>query len=127
VRTPYRCLTSSPSAQGEEEDSGVIGTTHLPLVLQIRDHASEAASADDDTLSDDEFFDCPEDGPATIGPSVNQPTDPPAPSAEIDSGEVAGPESRSLTPKPVEPLSRTRGIYRLLNLVTERGTGGISE
>lgn len=83
----------------------------------------DAQTEDHSTDSDDElFFDC-QDGPAVIVP---QPADPPAP-AELDSGDVDAPELLTPTPRPVKTLPKIRGIYRLLNLVTERGTGGISE
>ena len=98
---------------------------------QTCDHATEAASKDNETLSDDEYFDCiqPEDGPGDLGPvpsAINRPADPPTP-IEMDHGEVASPESRAPTPKPIETLPQTCGMYRLLNLVTERGAVGISE
>ena len=98
---------------------------------QIGYHTTEAAPLDDDeSLSDDEFFDClqPEDGPARMEPvpSSVKHASPPT-TAGLGSGGVASPEPRSLTPKPVETLPQVCGMYRLLNLVTERGTGGISK
>ena len=90
-------------------------TAHHPRVV-------DPQTEDQSTESDDEFFDC-QDGPAVIVP---QPADPPAPT-ELDSEEVDAPELRSPTPRPVKTLPKVRGIYRLLNLVTERGTGGMSE
>lgn len=108
-----------------------IATARHPHVvdLEIDDHAPEATPTDDETLSDDEFFDCiqPEDGPAVMVPvSVNQPADLPAPT-ELGPGEVDAPELRSPTPKPGGALPKIPRMFRLLNLVTERGTGGISE
>jgi hypothetical protein len=115
-----------------EDEPRVIETTteHHPHVAdpQICDHATEAGVTDDESQSDDEFFDCIqlEDGPTTMEPvpsSVTQPAGPPIP-AQMDSGEADGSEPQ---PNPVENLPQARGMYRLLNLVTERGTGGISE
>jgi hypothetical protein len=95
---------------------------------QICDHPMEGGSTENETSSDDEFFDCPQPegapGVVELTPSsVNQPPGPP----ETDSEKVADPEPRSLTPNPVETLPQRGRMYRLLNLVTERGTGGISE
>ena len=95
---------------------------------QIRDHTTETGFTDDEPLSDDEFFDCfqPEDGPEIMEPVpllVNQSTSPPVP-AKMDAGEVDGSKPQ---PVSIKTLPQARGMYRLLNLVTERGTGGISE
>lgn len=125
---PYYYLTINSSVPGDE--SRVTDTTveHHPVAdSQICDHATEAGSTDDES-SDDDFFDCvqPADGPVImepVPPSANQPPDAPAP-ANIHSGEVPGPESQLTS---VETLPQARGMYRLLNLVTERGIGGMSE
>lgn len=94
---------------------------------QIYDNATEAGVTDDES-SDDEFFECLQsgDGPAIMEPvpsSANQTPGPPTP-ANMDSGEIASSEPQPIS---VETLPQARGMYRLLNLVTERGVGGISE
>jgi len=128
-RIPYYYLIINTSAP--EGEPRVLDTTteHHPRVgdPQICDHTVETGLTEDESLSDDEFFDCfqPEDGPASmepVPPSVDQPAGPPP--AETDFEEASGPVPQ---PIPAEPLPQARGMYRLLNLVTERGTGGISE
>ena len=92
------------------------------------DHTTETGLTGDEPQSDDEFFDCfqPEDGPEIMEPvpfSVNQPANPPVP-AKMDAGDVDGSEPQ---PVSIKTPPQARGMYRLLNLITERGTGGISE
>lgn len=117
-----------------EGKSRVTETTtehHPPRVdPQIYDHSPEVGSTDNESVSDDEFYDClqPEDEISFMEPvpsSINQPTG--SFPAQMDPRKAAGPEPQSLAPKPVETLPQTRGMYRLLSLVTERGTGGISK
>jgi len=128
-RIPYYYLTIDSAAPKGEPCVIDTTTEHPPPVgdPQICDHTTETDLTDDESLSDDEFFDCsqPGDEPPIMEPvpsSVDQLTGPSP--AEIDSGEAGGSEPQ---PTPVETLPQARGMYRLLNLVTERGTGGISE
>lgn len=130
ARIPYDYLTIDPSAPGGESRVTDTTTEHHPRVVvdpQIRDHATDAGFTDDES-SDDEFFECfqPGEGPAIMEPvpsSANQSPGPPAP-ANLDPGEITGSESQPIS---VETVPQARGMYRLLNLVTERGVGGISE
>lgn len=127
ARIPYYYLTiNSPVPEGESRTTDT-AEHHPEADSQICDDTTEAGFTDNES-SDDEFFDCsqPEDGPVImepVPPSANQPSDAPA-RADIDSREVAGSESQ---PPSVETLPQARGMYRLLNLVTERGIGGMSE
>jgi hypothetical protein len=97
-RVPYYYLTIGSSApEGEPRVVDTI-TEHRPPVgdPQICDHTAETGFTDDESLSDDEFFDCfqPGDGPEIMEPvpsSVDQPLAhfP----AEIDSGEASRSQS----------------------------------